>query len=71
MTKIAPAVLEDIQNQVDATEFVNINEVNQSIKNDIKDQEDSTPPIIKGQGGGTWAGGTLPRLGFGPPLFIP
>ena len=45
MAKIAPAVLEDIQNQVDATEFIKINEVNQSIKNDIKDQEDSTPPI--------------------------
>ena len=35
MTKIAPAVLEDIQNQVDSIETINV----------IEDQEDSSPPI--------------------------
>ena len=35
MTKIAPAVSEDIQNQVDSIETINV----------IEDQEDSSPPI--------------------------
>ena len=45
MTKIAPAVLEDIQRQVDSVEIINEDEVNQGTKNNIGDQEDSTPSI--------------------------